>query len=144
MIFVTKTFLPPIADFQARLEKIWQSGWLTNGGQLEAELGIKLSQFLGVEHIELVTNGTLALQLAIKALNLKGEIITTPFSYVATATAIAWEGCIPVFVDVDEKTFCINPDLIEDAITESTSAILATHVYGYPCDVERIAAVARR
>jgi dTDP-4-amino-4,6-dideoxygalactose transaminase len=144
MIPVTKTFLPSLEDYQARLQQIWKSGWLTNNGQYENELAIKLSQYLGIPNIELVANGTLALQLAIKSLDLKGEIITTPFSYVATPNAIVWEGCTPVFVDIDEKTFCIKPDLIEAAITEKTSAILATHVYGVPCDVEKIAEIARR
>jgi dTDP-4-amino-4,6-dideoxygalactose transaminase len=142
MITVTKTFFPPLEDYQAKLRQIWESGWLTNDGQLGNELAIKLGQYLVVSHIELVANGMLALQLAIKALALEGEIITTPFSYVATANAIAWEGCAPVFVDIDEKTFCINPDLIESAITEKTSAIMATHVYGYPCDVDKIAKIA--
>jgi dTDP-4-amino-4,6-dideoxygalactose transaminase len=109
---------------------------------LENELTLKVGQYLNVSNVELVANGMLALQLAIKALDLKGEIITTPFSYVATANAIAWEGCTPVFVDIDEKTFCIDPDLIESAITDKTSAILATHVYGYPCAVEKIAEIA--
>ncbi|MCX5848720.1 MAG: DegT/DnrJ/EryC1/StrS family aminotransferase [Deltaproteobacteria bacterium] len=144
MITVTKTFFPPFEDYQAKLRQIWESGWLTNGGRLENELTLKVGQYLGVSHIELVANGMLALQLAIKALNLKGEIITTPYSYVATANAIVWEGCKPVFVDIDEKTFCIDPSLIEAAITEKTSAILATHVYGYPCDVEKIAEIAGR
>lgn len=144
MIPVTKTFFPPIEDYQARLKQIWENGWLTNNGQLENELAIKLEQYLGIPHIELVANGMLALQLAIRALDLKGEIITTPYSYVATANAIAWEGCTPVFVDIDEKTFCMAPELIEAAITEKTSAILATHVYGYPCNVDRIAEIARK
>ncbi|MFC2055315.1 DegT/DnrJ/EryC1/StrS family aminotransferase [Chloroflexota bacterium] len=144
MIQVTKTFFPPIEDYQARLLQIWMSGWLTNDGQFENELAIKLGQYLGVPKIELVANGMLSLQLAIKVLDLKGEIITTPFSYVATANAIAWEGCTPVFVDIDEETLCINPDLIEAAITEKTSAILATHVYGFPCEVLRIAEIARK
>jgi dTDP-4-amino-4,6-dideoxygalactose transaminase len=143
MIPVTKTFFPPIEDYQAKLQQIWESGWLTNDGQFEKELATKLSQYLGLTRIELVTNGTLALQLAIKALDIKGEIITTPYSYVATATVIAWEGCTPVFVDIDENTFCIDPDLIEAAITEKTSAILATHVYGYPCEVEKISQIAK-
>jgi dTDP-4-amino-4,6-dideoxygalactose transaminase len=144
MIPVTKTFFPPIENYQSILAKIWESGWLTNNGQLENELAIQLGQYLDIPHVELVANGTLALQLAIKALDLKGEIITTPFSYVATANAIAWEGCVPVFADIEEKTFTINPGLVEAAITEKTSAILATHVYGYPCDVEKIAAIARK
>lgn len=144
MIPVTKTFFPPIEDFEAKLQQIWKSGWLTNSGQLENELAIQLGQYLGISQIELVANGTLALQLAIKALDLKGEIITTPFSYVATANAIVWEGCTPVFVDIDHKTFCIDPELIEAAITKKTSAIMATHVYGYPCDVEKIEEISRK
>jgi dTDP-4-amino-4,6-dideoxygalactose transaminase len=144
MIPVTKTFFPPFEDYEAKLRQIWKSGWLTNDGQCENELTIKLGQYLNVPRIELVANGTLALQLAIKALDLKGEIITTPYSYVATANAIVWEGCTPVFVDIDEKTLCINPYLIEAAITEKTSAIMATHVYGYPCDVEKIAEIAKK
>lgn len=143
-INVTKTYLPPIEDYQALLRRIWDNGWLTNGGQFEQELADKLKEYFGLPNLELVANGMLGLQLAIKALDLKGEIITTPFSYVATANAIAWEGCKPVFVDVDENTFCISPDLIESAITENTSAIMATHVYGYPCDVERISTLAAK
>jgi len=144
MIPVTKTFLPPLENYESMLQQIWRNGWLTNGGQLEQELAKKLEQFLGISQLELVANGTLALQLAIKALDLKGEIITSPFSYVATATAIVWEGCTPIFVDIDEKTFCIDPELIEAAITEKTSAIVATHVYGYPCDVKKIAEIASK
>jgi dTDP-4-amino-4,6-dideoxygalactose transaminase len=144
MIPVTKTFLPSLEDYQAMLQQIWKSGWLTNNGQFENDLAVKLGQYLGVPHIELVANGTLALQLAIKALDLNGEIITTPFSYVATATAIVWEGCTPIFVDIDKNTFCIDPNLIESAVTEKTSAILATHVYGYPCEVEKIAEIAKK
>src|SRR5207247_419451 len=100
------------------------------------------ASFLGVTNLEVVANGTIALQLAIKALALEGEIITTPYSYVATTNSILWEGCEPVFVDIEPQTFCINPDLIEAAITERTSAILATHVYGFPCDVARIQQIA--
>ena len=144
MINVTKSFLPPLADYEAKLQQIWKSGWLTNEGQCEIELTNKLREWLSIPHFELVANGTLALQLAIRALNLTGEIITTPFSYVATPNAIVWEGCTPVFTDIDEKTLCINPDLIEESITEKTSAILVTHVYGYPCAVERISEIARK
>jgi len=144
MINVTKSFLPPLEDYEVMLQQIWKSGWLTNEGQCENELAIKLREWLSVSHFEMVANGTLALQLAIKALDLTGEIITTPFSYVATPNAIVWEGCTPVFVDIDETTLCINPDLIEDAITEKTRAIMATHVYGYPCDVKRIAEIAKK
>jgi dTDP-4-amino-4,6-dideoxygalactose transaminase len=144
MIPVTKTYFPPIDQYISYLEKIWQSGWTTNNGPLTKQLTEALRVYLGVTHLELVANGTLALQLAIKALNLKGEIITTPFSYVATTTAILWEGCEPIFVDIEKKTFCIDAEQIEDAITERTSAILATHVYGYPCDVEKIEQIARK
>lgn len=126
------------------LEQIWQSGQITNNGSLCRDLAAKLKSRLDVPYVELVSNGTLALQLAIKALDLQGEIITTPYSYVATTNAILWEGCEPVFVDIEPRSFCIDPDLIEGAITDKTSAILATHVYGYPCDVARIQAIADR
>lgn len=144
MIPVTKTFLPEFNDFANQLQVAWETAVLTNNGPLVKKLSRALSQTLGVENIQLVGNGTLALQLAIKALDLQGEIITTPYSYVATTNAIIWEGCTPVFVDIDPNTFCISPDLIEAAITDRTTAILATHVYGYPCDVERIQQIADR
>jgi dTDP-4-amino-4,6-dideoxygalactose transaminase len=144
MINVTKTFLPAMDEYVEYLREIWGSHQLTNNGRLTRTLSLELAQFLGVPRIELVANGTLAIQLAIKALGLTGEIITTPFTYVATSTAIVWEGCTPIFVDIDERTFCINPDLIEEAISERTSAILATHVYGAPCDVEKIEQIAQK
>ncbi len=144
MINVTKTYLPPLEEYQAYLEKIWASAWLTNRGQFTKELEEKLCAYLQVPQLLFVNNGTVALQIAIKALGLKGEIITTPFSYVATTSSIVWEGCTPVFVDIDENSLCINPDLIEAAITEKTSAILATHVYGIPCEVEKIEAIAQK
>ncbi len=144
MITVTKTTVPPWNEYLGYLDAIWKTGQLTNSGPLCQNLADCLRADLGVEHLELVSNGTLALQLAIKALGLKGEIITTPYSYVATTNAILWEGCEPVFVDIEPRTFCIDPDLIEAAITEKTSAILATHVYGYPCDVVRIQRIAER
>lgn len=144
MINVTKTYLPPLDLYLNQLERIWQSGWITNNGQLTEELAQKLRCYLDVPNIELVANGTLALQLAIKVLKLKGEIITTAYSYAATTTAILWEGCAPVFVDIEEKTFCIDADKIEAAITEDTSAILAAHVYGYPCNLEKIGRIAQK
>lgn len=144
MIPVTRTFLPDLDVYTGYLQGIWESGQLTNNGPLVKQLREKLSETLGPPHLQLVTNGTLALQLAIKALGLQGEIITTPYSYVATTNAILWEGCTPVFVDVDADSFCIDPELIEAAITENTTAILATHVYGYPCDVVRIQQIADR
>jgi len=142
MFPVTKTTLPSLKDYAAYLEQIWQAGQITNNGPLCRQLAVDIASFLGVSNLELVTNGTLALQLAIKALGLMGEIITTPYSYVATTNSILWEGCEPVFVDIEPQTFCINPDLIEAAITEKTSAILGTHVYGYPCDVVKIQQIA--
>lgn len=142
MIPVTKTSLPPLDEYISYLEGIWQSGQLTNNGPLCKQLADDIASLLGVLNLELVSNGTIALQLAIKALDLKGEIITTPYSYVATTNAILWEGCEPVFVDIEPRTFCIDPNLIEAAITEKTSAILATHVYGYPCDIVKIQQIA--
>jgi dTDP-4-amino-4,6-dideoxygalactose transaminase len=142
MIPVTKTTLPPLDEYISYLTGIWETNQLTNNGPLCRELAEQLKVYLNLLHLELVSNGTLALQLAIKALDLQGEIITTPYSYVATTNSILWEGCEPVFVDIEPQTFCINPELIEEAITERTSAILATHVYGYPCDVVKIQKIA--
>ncbi|ACU06803.1 DegT/DnrJ/EryC1/StrS aminotransferase [Flavobacteriaceae bacterium 3519-10] len=142
MIPVTKPFLPPQQIYQSYLEGIWKRQWLTNMGPLSSDLEMKLKDHLKVNHLLFVTNGTVALQLAIKALELKGEIITTPFSFVATTSSIVWEGCTPIFVDIDEQSLNIDPEKIEAAITENTSAILATHVYGNPCDVERIEEIA--
>ena len=144
MINVTKTYLPPLDEYIGYLQRIWASNQLTNNGPLVRELEANLKEYLGVKHLFFVSNGTIALQIAIKALGLQGEIITTPFSYVATTSSIVWEGCSPVFVDIDPETLNLNPDLIEAAITPRTSAILAVHVYGHPCDVERIQAVADR
>lgn len=142
MINVTKTFLPPIDEYVKYLEKIWETNWVTNQGPLSEDLESTLKDFLNVNNLLLVSNGTIALQLAIKALALKGEIITTPYSYVATTNSILWENCTPVFCDIENKTFCIDADLIESKITENTSAIMATHVYGFPCNVEKIKSIA--
>ena len=144
MIPVTKAYLPPLERYTSQLERIWKSGWVTNNGGLTQELSSSLNQYLNIPNIELVANGTLALQLAIKALDLKGEVITTPFSYVATTSALIWEHCTPIFVDIEDKTLCIDADKIEEAITENTSAILATHVYGYPCNVKKIEEIAKK
>jgi dTDP-4-amino-4,6-dideoxygalactose transaminase len=144
MIPVTKSFLPPIEDYIHYLEQIWASNQLTNNGPLVQELEARLKDYLDVKHLFFVSNGTIALQIAIKALDLQGEIITTPFSYVATTSSIVWEGCQPVFVDIDPHTLCIDPNLIEGAITRETTGILATHVYGIPCDVEKIKAIAEK
>ncbi|QHT69580.1 DegT/DnrJ/EryC1/StrS family aminotransferase [Rhodocytophaga rosea] len=142
MINVTKAYLPPLAEYTKYLEGIWERCHLTNNGPLVQELEQKLKDYIGVKHLFFVNNGTIALQIAIKALSLKGEIITTPFSYVATTSSIVWENCIPVFADIDPDTLMISPAAIEKAITPATSAILATHVYGGPCEVEAIEKIA--
>lgn len=142
MINVTKTYLPPLDEYVQYLEKIWESGWLTNNGVLVQELEARLAEYLGVPFIQYVANGTLALQIALEALNITGEVITTPFSYVASADSIAWQQCTPVFVDIEKESFCLDASQIEAAITEKTRAIMAVHVYGHPCDVDAIQALA--
>jgi dTDP-4-amino-4,6-dideoxygalactose transaminase len=142
MINVTKSYLPDINQYNKYIEQIWESCWLTNNGPLLLELEKELKDHLNVKHLFFCTNGTIAIQIAIKALNLNKEVITTPFSYVATTNSILWENCKPVFVDINNKDFNIDAGKIEDAITANTQAILATHVYGNPCDVEAIKAIA--
>jgi dTDP-4-amino-4,6-dideoxygalactose transaminase len=144
VINVTKTFLPPPEEYLRWLEGVWETGWLTNRGQLVTTLEQELREFLGLDNILVVNNGTIALQIAIRAMNLRGEIITTPFSYVATASSIVWEGCVPVFVDIDPQYLTIDENKIENAITNQTRAIIATHVYGNPCAVEAIKTIADR
>lgn len=144
MINVTKTFLPPQEEYNAILKKAWDAGWITNRGALVKELEEKLKKYLGVSNILATTNGTLPLQIAIKSLGLKGEIITTPFSYVATTSSIVWEGCTPVFVDIHPEYLTIDETKIEAAITSKTTGILATHVFGNPCAVEEIEAIAQK
>ena len=144
MIPVTKTFLPPQEEYHSILSRAWDSGWITNRGVLVNELEEKLRDYLGVPNLIATTNGTLPLQIAIKALGLKGEIVTTPFSYVATTSSIVWENCTPVFVDIHPDYLTIDENLIEEAITPRTSAILATHVFGNPCDVEAIEKIAQK
>ncbi|HVF82052.1 MAG TPA: DegT/DnrJ/EryC1/StrS family aminotransferase, partial [Flavisolibacter sp.] len=144
MINVNKPFLPPIEEYQEYVKSIWKRNWLTNNGPLVNELELKLKEYLKTEHLLFLNNGTIALQIAIKALGLKGDIITTPFSFVATTSSIVWEGCNPVFADIDPDSLNIDPRSIESRITENTCAILATHVYGNPCDIDGIAAIARK
>ena len=144
MINVTKTFLPPQEEYNAILKRSWDKNWVTNRGVLVLELEEKLKSYLGVPYIIGTTNGTLPLQIAIKALKLSGEIITTPFSYVASTSAIVWENCTPVFVDINPDYLTIDETKIEAAITSKTSAILATHVFGNPCHVEVIEAIAKK
>ncbi|ULQ52438.1 DegT/DnrJ/EryC1/StrS family aminotransferase [Flavihumibacter fluvii] len=138
MINVTKTHLPPLEEYTTYLEGIWKRNWVTNYGPLVQELEEKLKTYFGVQYILFVSNGTLALQLAIKAAGLTGEIITTPFSYVATTASIAWENCTPVFADIDDSTLCIDPNRVIEKITDKTTAIIATHVYGNPCNIEAL------
>jgi dTDP-4-amino-4,6-dideoxygalactose transaminase len=144
MIPVTKTFLPQMEEYTAYLEDIWESGWVTNRGKLVLRLEDALRKYLEVEKIIITNNGTVPLQIAIKALELEGEVITTPFSYIATTSAILWQKCIPRFVDIDPLYLTIDENLIEEAITPSTCAILATHVFGNPCNVEAIAGIAEK
>ncbi len=144
MIHVTKPFLPPKNDYDFYLDGIWERNWITNHGPLVNQLENKLKEFLQVPNILFLNNGTTALQIAIKALDLQGEIITTPFSYVATTSSIVWEGCKPVFADIDADTFNIDPDKIENLINNNTTAILATHVFGNPCQIESIQTIAEK
>ena len=144
-ITVTSPLLPPLEEFIPYLQQIWDSKWITNNGQFHQQLEKALAEYLGVEYISVFTNGTLPLITALQALGLtKGEVITTPYSFVATTHAIWWNQLTPVFVDVDPITGCIDPDKIEAAITEKTVAIMPVHVYGTPCDVERIEAIAKK
>ena len=144
MINVTQSFLPPIDEYSKILQKSWDKKWITNRGELILELENKLKIFLGIENITITTNGTLPLQIAIKALELKGEIITTPFSYIASSSVISWENCTPVYVDIHPEYLTIDESKIEEKITEKTVAILATHVFGNPCNVEKIDEIAKK
>lgn len=127
MIPVTKPFQPPLNELNVHLQDIWKSGIFTNNGPKVQQLELELKEYLGVPDLLFLTNGTIALQLAIKALDLKGEIITTPFSYIATASSIVWEGCTPVFVDIDIPTYNIDASKIEAAISPKTKAIMIAH-----------------
>lgn len=144
-MFVTKSFLPPLGEYEFYIKKIFENGQLTNQGPLLKELEEKLKTFLGVENFHYITNGTIAIQLALKALGIEeGEIITTPFSYVATTSSILWERCTPVFVDIEPDNFTIDADKIEAAITPKTKAIIAVHVFGYACNIEKIENIAKK
>jgi len=140
--FVTQPFLPPLEEFVPYLESIWESKWLTNAGPFHQQLETSLTEYLGVEHIALFTNATVALVTALQSLRITGEVITTPYSFVATAHSLLWNGIKPVFVDIDPITFNLDPSKIEAAITPQTTAIMPVHVYGYPCDVDRIQKIA--
>lgn len=138
MITVTKTYLPNRAKFDNYVNDMFESGYLTNNGKFVTKLQEKLQKYLNAENILLVANGTLALQVAYKAFELKGDVITTPFSFVATTSSLVWEGLEPVFSDIDQETFCIDASKFKNAISDKTSAILPVHVFGNACDVETI------
>lgn len=142
MINVTKSDLPKLEEYIKYLKRIWSTRWLTNNGEFEQLLQGKLEEYLGAKNLVLVANGTLALQLALKIFGLKGEVVTTPFTAPATTNVILWEGLTPVFADIDPETFNIDPEQVENKITEKTSAILAVHVYGNPCYVEQLQKIA--
>lgn len=144
MVPVTKSFIPPLSAYTAMVERAFQKEWLTNRGELVLELEEKLKAHLSVSNIIAMNNGTIPLQIALKLLGNQGEIITTPFSYVATTASIVWENCTPVFVDIDAKSLTIDASKIEAAITPKTSCILATHVFGNPCDIDAIDAIAQK
>lgn len=136
-IYVTKPSLPPLEEFTELLKEIWESKIITNNGPFHQKFEKALAEFLGVKYISLFANGTLALITALQALRINGEVITTPYSFVATTHALSWNGIKPVFVDIDPLYCNINPDKIEAAITPQTTAIMPVHVYGYPCDVKK-------
>ena len=142
VITVTSPLLPSLDDFIPYLQDIWNRKWLTNNGHYHQELEKALCEYLKVPYISLFTNGTLPLMCALQALRITGEVITTPYSFVATTHALWWNGIKPVFVDIDPETCNIDPDKIEAAITPKTTAIMPVHVYGKPCDTERIQAIA--
>ena len=141
-IYVTQPYLPPLEDFIPYLQQIWDRKILTNGGPFHQQLEQALCDYLGVKHLALFTNGTIALVTALQALRITGEVITTPYSFVATAHSLLWNGIKPVFVDVDPHTLNLDPARIEAAITPQTTAIMPVHVYGHPCDVDAIQKIA--
>ncbi|WP_396196726.1 DegT/DnrJ/EryC1/StrS family aminotransferase [Flavobacterium sp.] len=146
MINVTKTFFPPLAEYQKQVQRIWDNQWLTNRGALLIELEEKLTEYLALQQTKMIVmnNGTIPIQIALKLLAKGGEVITTPFSYVATTAAIVWENCTPVFVDIHPDYLTIDETKIEAAITDKTTCILATHVFGNPCNIEAIEAIANK
>jgi dTDP-4-amino-4,6-dideoxygalactose transaminase len=144
MITVTKTFFPPIEEYHKQIQRIWDNQWLTNRGELVLELEDKLKEYLSVSNILVMNNGTIPLQIALKVLANRGEVITTPFSYVATTASIVWENCTPVFVDIHPEYLTIDETKIEAAITDKTTCILATHVFGNSCYIEEIERIATK
>ncbi len=143
-VYVTKPFLPPLIKLYPYLRRIWKTGIITNSGPIHEELESELCKYLKVENISLCSNGTLALLTAIKSLNLKGEVITTPFSFIATSNALIWNQLTPVFADVEPNSPNIDPLKVEKLINKNTSAILAVHCYGIPCDVKALSQIAKK
>lgn len=141
LLTVTSPLLPDLDEFQGLLKEIWSSKWVTNNGQYHKQLEQALCEYLKVPYISLFTNGTLPLLTALQTLHINGEVITTPYSFVATTHSIWWNGCTPVFVDIEESTCGMDPDKIESAITPRTTAIMPVHCYGKPCNMERIQAI---
>ena len=137
-IFVTEPSLPPLEDFIPYLEKIWVNKWLTNNGEFHKQFETELAEYLGVKYVSLFCNGMIALQIGLQVLKITGEVITTPYTFAATTHAIYWNRCTPVFCDINEEDFNINVELIESLITPSTTAIMPVHVYGNPCDNEKL------
>jgi dTDP-4-amino-4,6-dideoxygalactose transaminase len=144
MITVTRAYLPSEERLQQKLQEVWQSGILTNNGPQLRELERRLNKVLDTKGLQIVSNGTIAIQLALRALGVKGKVLTTPYSYVATTNSILWEYCEPVFIDIDPFDFNVNVDLIEAKLKSGASAMLFTHVYGLPCNVERISALSEK
>ena len=141
-VFVTQPSLPPLEELIPYMEQIWSNKILTNGGEFHTKLESRLCEYLGVKHISLFTNGTIALITALQVLNIKGEVITTPYSFVATSHSLLWNGIKPVFVDIDPISLNLDINKIESAITDKTKAIMPVHCYGYPCDVKAIQKIA--
>lgn len=144
MINVTRAYLPEFKEYSDLIKGIWENNHLTNRGPLAQRLEKEICEKINTRNLLFVSNGTIAIQLALKALEISGEVITTPFSYVATTTALLWENCKPIFCDINKDTFCIDAEKIEQLITSKTTAILATHVYGIPCDIEKIELIAKK
>lgn len=142
-IYVTRPMLPPLEEYTSLLQDVWASGWLANGGEQHYALEAELMQWLQVPHLSLFNNGTIALLVACQALGLKGEVITTPFTFPATPHVLNWNNVTPVFADIDPDTLCIDPASVESRVTSLTSGILGVHVYGVPCDVQAIAGIAQ-
>ena len=142
-VYVTRPLLPPLNEYTELLQEVWASGWLANGGEQHRALEAELAQWLQVPHLSLFNNGTIALVVACQALRLSGEVITTPFTFPATPHVLSWNNVTPVFADIDPDTLCLDPASVESLVTSRTSGILGVHVYGVPCDVHALGAIAR-